>query len=99
MGFPKTQIKSFFDARFNMPVFNDFVDKQIHKRLPPHTGWPHVFGSLSLMLFLNQVITGILLMISSAPGTKPSAGGLARRPTSARIFSAFFIFSSDPIMK
>jgi quinol-cytochrome oxidoreductase complex cytochrome b subunit len=67
MGFPKTQIKSFFDARFNMPVFNDFVGKQIHKRLPPHTGWPHVFGSLSLMLFLNQVITGILLLLYYRP--------------------------------
>lgn len=58
---------SFLDKRFNTPVFRDFFDKQLHKRLPPHTGWPHVFGSLSLMLFLNQVITGILLLIYYRP--------------------------------
>ncbi|UCD30198.1 MAG: cytochrome bc complex cytochrome b subunit [Planctomycetota bacterium] len=57
----------YLDERYNMPVARDFIDKQMHKRLPPHTGWPHVFGSLSLILFLSQIITGILLLIYYRP--------------------------------
>lgn len=55
------------DERFNMPVARDFIDKQVHKRLPPHTGWLHVFGSLSLLLFISQTITGILLLVYYRP--------------------------------
>ena len=59
--------KSFFDARFDMETAAGLIDKQVHKRLPPRTGWLHVFGSLSLLLFISQTITGILLLIYYRP--------------------------------
>ncbi len=61
------RISRFLDDRFNMVVVRDFVGKQAYKRLPPHTGWLHVLGSMSLILFINQVITGILLLIYYRP--------------------------------
>jgi len=67
MRFLSRRISAFLDERFDMETFRQFVDKQVHKRLPPHTGWPHVLGSVSLMLFLNQVITGILLLLYYRP--------------------------------
>jgi quinol-cytochrome oxidoreductase complex cytochrome b subunit len=66
MGLSK-HIRSFVDARFDTETAEHFIDKQVHKRLPPHTGWLHVFGSLSLLLFLSQTITGILLLIYYRP--------------------------------
>src|SRR3990172_9257213 len=61
------RLNAFLNARFQMDTVRHFVDKQAHKRLPPHTGWLHVFGSLSLMLFLSQILTGILLLIYYRP--------------------------------
>ena len=52
-----------------MPIAREFVDHQVHKRLPPHTGWLHVFGSLSLLAFVSQVLTGILLLVYYRPTT------------------------------
>jgi ubiquinol-cytochrome c reductase cytochrome b subunit len=66
MGLSK-HIRSFVDARFDTETAEHFIDKQVHKRLPPHTGWLHVFGSLSLLLFVSQTITGILLLIYYRP--------------------------------
>ena len=66
MGLSK-HIRSFVDARFDTETAEHFIDKQVHKRLPPHTGWLHVFGSLSLLLYLSQTITGILLLIYYRP--------------------------------
>jgi cytochrome b6 len=60
-------IRSFLGRRYDMDTLLGFLDKQLHKRLPPQTGWPHVLGSLSLMLFLNQVITGIMLLVYYRP--------------------------------
>jgi len=59
--------RQFLDERFPMPVVRDFVDHQARKRLPPHTGWLHVFGSLSLIAFVSQVVTGILLLVYYRP--------------------------------
>jgi quinol-cytochrome oxidoreductase complex cytochrome b subunit len=56
-------IRRFLDERYPMDSVREFVDHQAHKRLPPHTGWLHVFGSLSLIAFLSQVVTGILLLV------------------------------------
>ncbi len=61
------RIMKFFDDRFDTETIKRFIDKQAHKRLPPHTSWLHVFGSLSLLLFLIQVTTGILLLIYYRP--------------------------------
>ncbi len=63
----KQSVRTFFDDRFDTETVLTFVDKQTHKRLPPHTGWLHVFGSLSLILFISQTITGILLLIYYRP--------------------------------
>ncbi|MEK6675494.1 MAG: cytochrome bc complex cytochrome b subunit [Planctomycetota bacterium] len=63
----KESVKGFFASRFDVETAGHFIDKQVHKRLPPHTGWLHVFGSLSLLLFLSQTITGIMLLIYYRP--------------------------------
>jgi ubiquinol-cytochrome c reductase cytochrome b subunit len=60
-------VRAFFDARFDTESAAHFIDQQAHKRLPPHTGWLHVFGSLSLVLFISQTLTGILLLIYYRP--------------------------------
>jgi quinol-cytochrome oxidoreductase complex cytochrome b subunit len=39
----------------------------MHKRLPPHTGWAHVFGSIALLTFVSQFVTGILLLLYYRP--------------------------------
>ncbi|MEE9297372.1 MAG: cytochrome bc complex cytochrome b subunit [Phycisphaerae bacterium] len=59
--------RSFLDSRFDTKTAGELIDKQVHKRLPPHTGWLHVFGSLSLLLFVSQTVTGILLLIYYRP--------------------------------
>ena len=59
--------KGFLADRYNMEVAEEFFDKQLHKRLPPHTGWLHVFGSLSLLLFISQTLTGVLLLMYYRP--------------------------------
>jgi len=57
----------FLADRFDTETTGDFIDRQIHKRLPPHTGWLHVFGSVSLVLFISQTVTGIMLLIYYRP--------------------------------
>jgi len=64
---PVKAIRSFFESRFDMAAARALIDKQVHKRLPPHIGWLHVFGSLSLLLFVSQTLTGILLLIYYRP--------------------------------
>ena len=38
------------------------------ENVPASTGWPQVFGSVALFLFLNQALTGILLAFNYSPG-------------------------------
>lgn len=59
--------KRFFESRFDVDAARKVLDKQLYKRLPPQTGWLHVFASLSLLLFISQTITGILLLIYYRP--------------------------------
>ncbi len=47
----------------------DFAAAQAAKPLPPHTSWFHTFGSISLFLVVNQIVTGILLMVYYRPTT------------------------------
>jgi len=61
------RLNRFADERFPMPAVREFMDHQARKRLPPHTGWLHVFGSLSLIAFVSQVVTGILLLVYYRP--------------------------------
>ncbi len=60
-------INDFLSDRFDVQAVRKFVDKQAHKRLPPHTGWLHVLGSLALLLFFSQTVTGILLLVYYRP--------------------------------
>ncbi len=60
-------ISRYLEERYDMEIASGFLKKQLGKRLPPHTGWLHVFGSLSLLLFISQTITGILLLIYYRP--------------------------------
>lgn len=62
-----SRTRAFLDERYNTELAEEFLDKQIHKRLPPQTGWLHVFGSLSLLLFISQTITGIILLVYYRP--------------------------------
>jgi quinol-cytochrome oxidoreductase complex cytochrome b subunit len=63
------RIRAWLAERLDVGVAERFVDGQLHKPLPAETGFWHTFGSLSLFLFLNQVVTGILLMIYYRPTT------------------------------
>ncbi len=67
MNWLSTRVRRFLEPRYDMRTVDEFVDHQAHKRLPPHTGWLHVFGSLSLIAFVSQVVTGILLLIYYRP--------------------------------
>lgn len=57
----------YLDERVHYFAVRDFMRKQLYKRLPPHTGWKHVFGSLALLTFVSQVVTGILLLLYYRP--------------------------------
>jgi len=63
------RIRTWLAERLDIGVAEKFVDGQLHKPLPAETGFWHTFGSLSLFLFLNQVVTGILLMVYYRPTT------------------------------
>ena len=52
-----------FADRLPMAGLRSFVAAQAAKPLPPHASWFHTFGSLSLFLLVNQIVTGILLMV------------------------------------
>jgi ubiquinol-cytochrome c reductase cytochrome b subunit len=38
------------------------------EEVPASTGWPQVFGSIALFLFVSQAVTGILLAFNYSPG-------------------------------
>ncbi len=57
----------YLDERLGFLAVRDFAYKQLFKRLPPHTGWAHVFGSIALLTFLSQFLTGILLLLYYRP--------------------------------
>jgi quinol-cytochrome oxidoreductase complex cytochrome b subunit len=63
------KIRAWLAERYDIGIVEQFADEQLHKPLPTETGFWHTFGSLSLFLFLNQVVTGILLMIYYRPTT------------------------------
>lgn len=63
------RLDRWFGERYPMPAVKAFARQQAAKPLPPHTSWFHTFGSLSLFLLVNQIVTGILLMIYYRPTT------------------------------
>ncbi len=62
--------QGYLEERIRFLAVRNFFHKQLYKRLPPHTGWMHVFGSLALLTFLSQFITGILLLLFYRPTLK-----------------------------
>ena len=60
-------VRTWLSDRYDMEQLGQLVDAQAHKPLPPNVGFWHTFGSLSLFLFLNQVVTGILQMVYFRP--------------------------------
>ncbi len=62
--------QTYLDERMSFFAVRKFFIKQMYKRLPPHTGWMHVFGSLALLTFVSQFVTGILLLLYYRPTLK-----------------------------
>lgn len=61
------RIVDWFAARFDLKGLEEPIRYQIEKPLPKNIGWLHTLGSMSLFLFVSQVITGILLLIYYRP--------------------------------
>ena len=52
-----------------MESIQSFARAQAAKPLPPNVSWFHTFGSLLLFLLVNQIVTGVLLMVYYRPTT------------------------------
>jgi ubiquinol-cytochrome c reductase cytochrome b subunit len=57
-------ISAWFDHRTGIQTA---VRKFLYEEIPPSSGWPQVFGSVALFLFLTQAFTGLLLAFNYAP--------------------------------
>jgi ubiquinol-cytochrome c reductase cytochrome b subunit len=59
-----SQFEAWVDHRTGLKTA---VSRFLLEDIPASAGWPHVFGSVALFLFLIQSLTGILLAINYAP--------------------------------
>jgi quinol-cytochrome oxidoreductase complex cytochrome b subunit len=59
----RKRLTAWLAARYPVESIREFLRHQSGKLLPPHTSWWHTLGSLLLFLTLNQVVTGVLLMV------------------------------------
>ena len=87
----KNMVSRWFEERFDVQAVKEPLEYQLRKPLPRNIGWFHTFGSMSLFLFVSQVLTGILLLIYYRPTegeafesvkfimTQPYAGWLFRQ--------------------
>lgn len=66
---PKASLRRWFDERYPVPAIGNALSKQAHKLLPPHVSWLHTMGGLLIFLTVNQILTGILLMVYYRPTT------------------------------
>ncbi len=62
-----SRVNAFFSDRYDTVAARQLMEKQLYKRLPPHISWFHVFGSLSMLLFGSQTVTGVLLLMYYRP--------------------------------
>ena len=53
--------------RFDVDKLKKPLQKQLTKPLPENITWFHTLGSMSLFLFVSQVLTGILLLVYYRP--------------------------------
>lgn len=63
----KRWIKSWFAERYDVDQIEEAVKGQLEKPLPKNISWFHTLGSMSLFLFVSQVLTGILLLVYYRP--------------------------------
>lgn len=63
----RESVERFMRERYPWDEFKNFAKHQSAKPLPPHVSWWHTFGSLALFLLVNQIVTGILLMVYYRP--------------------------------
>lgn len=63
----KGRLHRWLADRYPVGPIGQFLKRQAGKLLPPHTSWGHTLGSLLLFLTLNQIVTGILLMVYHRP--------------------------------
>src|SRR3989338_6899871 len=67
----RQKIRQWFYERFDVEGLKKPIDYQLRKPLPRHISWFHTLGSMSLFLFVSQVLTGMLLLFNS----RPAGGG------------------------
>jgi len=63
------KLSDWLAARLPMDRLKAFGRSQAAKPLPPNVSWFHTFGSLLLFLLVNQIVTGVLLMVYYRPTT------------------------------
>src|SRR3990167_1078470 len=63
----KNALNRWLSQRFDVEGLKKPVQKQLTKPLPKNISWFHTLGSLSLFLFVSQVLTGILLLVYYRP--------------------------------
>ena len=63
----KDWIKSWFAERCDIEQVEAAVKGQLEKPLPQNISWFHTLGSMSLFLFVSQVLSGILLLVYYRP--------------------------------
>jgi len=56
-------VRKWLEERLPVEKSEEFARKQAGKLLPSNVSWWHTFGSLALFLMVNQIVTGILLMV------------------------------------
>jgi ubiquinol-cytochrome c reductase cytochrome b subunit len=66
------RIEAWLAERYPVAAVRGFFAKQAGKLLPEHTSWWHTLGSLLLFLTINQVVTGLLLMVYYRPAPETS---------------------------
>jgi quinol-cytochrome oxidoreductase complex cytochrome b subunit len=59
----KNRLLQWLGERYPVESIREFLRHQSGKLLPPHTSWWHTLGSLLLYLTVNQLVTGVLLMV------------------------------------
>jgi quinol-cytochrome oxidoreductase complex cytochrome b subunit len=62
-----SRLSRFFRERYPVPAIQAALSKQAHKLLPRHVGWFHTLGGMLLFLTVQQILTGILLMVYYRP--------------------------------
>ena len=60
-------IQDWIQDRFDIRPILDALNKNLRKAVPPHTNFFYTLGSMALLLFILQVITGLLMMVYYKP--------------------------------